>query len=284
MPVLGNIARILFEFIELILLLESLARYMAQETDGGPDLVQTAQTMIDVVCCIKRGRGMTLTQIVSELDYAKSTIHRHLRTLEDLGYVVHRDDGYYVGLRFLDIGVTARNSYTGYKLIQNKVEEIADTTGERAQFFVEEHAEAVYLARSVGDQAVRTDPGIGSRIPLYAASAGKAILAELSEEKLFEMIEQMDFEPMTEYTITDPDELLKELERIRERGYSFNREESLQGTHAVGVAICDEQRDVIGGLSVTAPSHRLKGDRFTEELPDLLLGAANELELNIAHT
>ncbi|WP_276274053.1 IclR family transcriptional regulator [Haloarcula litorea] len=257
---------------------------MAQGTNEQSDSVQTARTMFDVVCCIKNGSGMTLTEIVTELDYAKSTVHRHLRTLEELGYVVQRDDGYHVGLRFLDIGVTARNSYDGYKLIRNKVEEIADETGERAQFFVEEHAEAVYLARSVGEQAVHTDPGIGSRIPLYAASAGKAILAELPEDELFEMIERMEFEPMTEYTITDPDELMAELAEIRDRGYSFNREESLQGTHAVGVAICDEQGEVIGGLSVTGPSHRLKGERFTEELPDLLLGAANELELNIAHS
>lgn len=257
---------------------------MKTDSNGRPDSVQTARTLFDVTQCIKEGGGMTLTEIVSELDYAKSTVHRHLRTLERLGYIVQREDGYHVGLRFLDIGVTARNSYDGYKLIRDKVEEIADETDERAQFFVEEHGEAVYLTRSVGEQAVHTDPGIGSRIPLYAASAGKAILAELPESELFELIEQFDFEPITEHTITDPDELLDELENIRERGYSFNREESLQGTHAVGVAICGPQEEVIGGLSVTGPSHRLKGERFERKLPNLLLGAANELELNIAHS
>ncbi|MFB6223602.1 MAG: IclR family transcriptional regulator [Haloarcula sp.] len=257
---------------------------MEPHADDLPDSVQTAQTLFDVIQCIKTGEGMTLSEIARELDYAKSTVHRHLRTLDHLGYIVERDDGYHVGLRFLDIGDTARKSYTGYKLVREKVEEIADMTGERAQFFVEENGEAVYLARSGGDQAVHTDPGIGSRIPLYAASAGKAILAELPEEELFEKIEQIDFSPVTEYTITDPDELLMELEEIRERGYSFNREESLRGTHAVGVAICGPDDDVIGGLSVTGPSHRLKGDRLETELPDLLLGAANELELNIAHS
>ncbi|MBV0923858.1 IclR family transcriptional regulator [Halomicroarcula limicola] len=255
-----------------------------QAGDELPDSVKTAQTLFDVVQFVKEEEGTTLPEMAAELDYAKSTIHRHLRTLEHLGYVVERDDGYRVGLRFLDIGVTARNSYCGYKLVRDKVEEIASETGERAQFFVEEHGEAVYLARSVGTHAVHTDPGIGSRIPLYAASAGKAILAELPESELFEMVELMDFEPMTEHTITDPDELLRELDEIRDRGYAFNRNESLQGTHAVGVAICDSNDDVIGGLSVTGPSHRLKGERFETELPDLLLGAANELELNIAHS
>ncbi|QKY16768.1 IclR family transcriptional regulator [Halorubrum sp. CBA1229] len=251
---------------------------------GDADTVRTAETMFDVVQRLVEADGASLAELAAELDYAKSTVHRHLHTLEDLGYVVRRDDGYHVGLRFLEIGVTARSGYCGYDLVRQKVEEIAEVTGERAQFFVEEHGKAVYLARAVGDQAVRTDPGIGSRIPLYAASAGKAILAELSEPELSDMFERMAFEPVTDHTITDPDELRAEIEAGRERGYFFNREESLRGTHAVGVAICGPDDEVIGGLSVTGPSHRLNGERLESELPDLLLGAANELELNIAYS
>lgn len=252
--------------------------------DDGNNSVRTAETLFDIVEQLAEKDGASLSEVANELKYAKSTVHRHLGTLEDLGYVEQRDDGYHVGLRFLELGVTARSSHRGYELVREKVEEIAEETGERAQFFVEEHGKAVYLARSVGDRAVRTDPGIGSRIPLYAASAGKAILAELPEDKLSRMFEQMSFEPVTEYTITDPDELRAEIEAGRERGYNFNREESLLGTHAVGVAICGPDGDVIGGLSVTGPSHRLNGERLEEELPKLLLGAANELELNIAHS
>jgi len=258
---------------------------MSTPTDDGPDdSVQTARTMFDIVQRISEEEGVPLSELAGELGYAKSTVHRHLQTLADLGYVVKRDGDYHVGLRFLELGVTARNSYSGYTLVREKVEEIAEETGERAQFFVEEHGKAVYLARSVGEHAVRTDPGIGSRIPLYAASAGKAILSELPDEELSDMFERMSFEPVTEHTIVDPEELRAELAEVRERGYAFNREESLRGTHAVGVPICGPDGDVIGGLSVTGPSHRLKGERFKQELPDLLLGAANELELNIAHS
>jgi DNA-binding IclR family transcriptional regulator len=250
--------------------------------DGVPDTVQSARTLFDVVQCVKRGEHRTVTEVAEELEYAKSTVHRHLRTLEELGYLVQRSDGYHVGLRFLDLGVCARNAYTGYDLINEKVEEIAEVTGERAQFFVEEHGEAVYLARAVGENAVRTDPGIGRRIPLYAASAGKAILAELSEDELSRYIERTSFEKETPQTITDPAKLREELVEIRERGFAFNRQETLRGTHAVGVAVTDPEGGAIGGMSITGPSHRLKGERFETQLPDLLLGAANELELNIA--
>lgn len=256
----------------------------ASNGPGPTDSVRTAHTMFDIVERIADENGSPLPELARDLDYAKSTIHRHLRTLDDLGYVVERDDGYHVGLQFLELGVAARNGYRGYDLVRKKVEEIAEETGERAQFFVEEHGMAVYVTRSVGDHAVRTDPGIGSQVPMYATAAGKAILSELPEPKLSDMFERMSFEPVTEYTVTDPEELRAELETVREQGYSFNHEESLIGTNATGVSICDSDGDVIGALSVTGPSHRLKDERFEEELPDLLLGAANELELNIAHS
>ncbi|KAB1190654.1 MULTISPECIES: IclR family transcriptional regulator [Haloferax] len=252
------------------------------DTPDVPANVQSARTLFDVLECVKEGQGKTVSEVSAELDYARSTVHRHLRTLEDLEYIVHRGEGYHLGLRFLDFGMNARDNYAGYDLIRQKVAEIAETTGERCQFFVEEHEDAVYLARSVGENAVQTDPGIGSRIPLYAASAGKAILAEFSEQKLSDYIEHVTFEQLTTKTITDPDVLREELAQIRERGYSFNRQETLCGTHAVGVAVTDADGRPIGGLSVTGPSHRLKGEHFENELPDLLLGAANELELNIA--
>lgn len=247
------------------------------------DTVRSARTMFDIVECLKAGDGMTVTEVTAELAYAKSTVHRHLRTLETLGYVVRQSGSYHVGLRFFDLGQRARDRQPGYKLARDKVAEIADETAERAQFLVEEHGEAVYLCRSVGERAVMTDPGIGSRIPLHSTAAGKAILAGLPENRLFEVIEQTDLEPMTEATITDVEVLRGELEEISERGYSFNREENIEGLNAVGVPVCVDG-NVIGALSVSGPSHRLKGELFEAELPNLLLGAANELELNIAYS
>lgn len=251
---------------------------------GLPDTVQTARTMFEIVEFVKTRQGTTITEAASELGYAKSTVHRHLSTLLDLGYVVEEADGFHIGLRFLDLGQQARTRREGYKLAKSKVDEIADTTGERVQFIVEEHGEAVYLYRSLGENAIRTDPGIGRRIPLHATAAGKAILAHIEEERRFEIIEQTEFDPITDNTITGPEELIDELEQIRERGYSFNCQENLDGLHAIGAAVSDPDSRVLGALSVSGPTHRFKGDRFHEELPDLMLGTANELELNIAHS
>ncbi|AEN07584.1 transcriptional regulator, IclR family (plasmid) [halophilic archaeon DL31] len=248
------------------------------------DMVKAAETLFDIVESLEREDGKTVTAIADDLGYAKSTVHRHLTTLTERGYVVKEANQYHVGLRFLALGERARNRDDAYQLAREKVEELATDTKERAQFIVEEHGDAVYIHRALGDHAVRTDPGIGKRIPLHATSAGKAILANLPEDRLFDIIEQTEFSAMTDSTITSVDRLLEELEDIQERGYSFNRQENIEGLHAIGVPITNGQGEILGALSVSGPSHRLKGDWFEEELPDLLLGAANELELNIAYS
>lgn len=253
-------------------------------TNTGPDTVQATRTMFDIVELIAAQNGMTITDVSNELGYAKSTVHRHLSTLSELGYVIEDSDGYHEGLKFLEIGHAARVRQRGYEMANAKVKEIANETSERAQFIVEEHGEAVYIHRVFGERAVRTDPGIGSRIPLYATAAGKAILANLDEERRTAIVEAIDFEPITDGTITELGELYDELAAIRERGYSFNRQENLKGLHAVGVDVTDEDGGVIGALSVSGPSHRLQGEWFEQDLPTLLLGTANELELNIAHS
>lgn len=253
-------------------------------SDDDLGTVQSARTLFDIVEYVEGQDGATITEVSEDLGYAKSTVHRHLTTLEKTGYMIEESDGFHVSLRFLEVGHSARVRQQGYDMAKEKVQEIANETGERAQFIVEEHGEAVYIHRAFGDRAVRTDPGIGSRIPLHATAVGKVILANLDEERRTEIVESIDFEPITEVTITEQESLYDELDTIQERGYSFNRQENLDGLNAVGVVVMGPDDDVIGALGISGPSHRLQGEWFEEELPTLLLGTANELELNIAHS
>ncbi|MFP9061672.1 IclR family transcriptional regulator [Natrialbaceae archaeon A-chndr2] len=246
--------------------------------------VATTETVFLIIETLQSMEGARVSEVAEELDLAKSTIHRHLMTLKERGYVVKEGDEYHPGLRFLDIGQYARQRKEAYLMAKPKVEAIAEKTGERTQFMVEENGRAVYVHIVHGENAVLTDPGIGNGIPLHATSAGKSILAHLPKWKVSKMLEKQPLSKETSATITDPDELRENLKEIRERGYSFNEQENLHGLRAVGVPVRGSAGDVIGALSVSGPTHRMKGSFFREELPNLLLGTVNELELNIAHS
>lgn len=98
-----------------------------------------------------------------------------------------------------------------------------------------------------------------------------------------EILDGLDLVPMTDSTITDRDTLETHIAEIREQGYAYSREENIGGLCAVAGPVTDGDDQLIGVLSVSGPSNRMKGERFTSEIPDLILGTANELELRIAY-
>lgn len=254
----------------------------ADSTEG--TAVETATRAFDIVERLYRMEGATFPELVSELDLAKSTVYRHVTSLTSQGYIVKDDGTYYPSLRFLAIGQFARTRREAYQIAGSKVKELATKTEERAQFIVPENQNGVYVHRSVGDHAVSADTRIGLHVPLHASAAGLAILAHLPEERVSEIIESVGLPAVTSETITDSEKLHSELERIREHGYSVNDQGFVKGLRAMGVPVLGPDEEVIGGLSVSGPTNRMQGTWFDEELPSLLLGSANELELRIAHS
>ncbi|WP_408960369.1 IclR family transcriptional regulator [Natrinema sp. 74] len=246
--------------------------------------VKTTETAFRIVELLTERDGMRLSDLARELDLAKSTAHRHLSTLTALEYVTKEDNVYRTGLRFLEIGEQTRTRSDAYQLAEENVADLAAETEERSQFIVEEHGEGVYIFRATGDRAVHTDSEIGKRIPIHATAAGKAILASLSDERIEEIIDRRGLPSLTEHTITDEEHLWTELEEVRDRGYSINDQENTNGLRAIGVPVRYETGEPLGALSVSGPTHRFRGTLFDETLPKLLLGTANELELNIQYS
>lgn len=245
--------------------------------------IQTIVNMFRIVEALVDRDGAQVTEIATELDLAKSTVHQQLTTLYDEGYVIKEDGEYHVGLKFLTVGEYARQRCEWSDLAEQMVEQLAETTNERAQFFIEEHGRAIYLYTAAGERAVKADRKSGELRYLHSSAGGKAILAHMNRKRVEDVIDRWGLPEETDATITDPDELFAELEEIRERGYSINRQESISGLWAIAVPVVANGR-VIGAFSVSGPRHRMEKDWFHEELPNHLLGTANELEIKIEYS
>ncbi|QIO25175.1 IclR family transcriptional regulator (plasmid) [Haloarcula sp. JP-L23] len=250
---------------------------------GSNSKISSVDRTLDIVELLAAETTLGVTEVSDELGIAKSTVHDHLTTLRDRGYIHKREDGYQLGMGFLHIGETARSRMSAYDLAREKVVTLAQRTNERSQFVVEENGRGIYVHREVGSDAVHTDSRIGGHLPLYATAAGKALLSHYDDETVREMVGPT-LEPITENTITDVDELLAALEEVRERGYATNCSENTKGLRAIGAPVELPNGELLGAISVAGPTNRLKGERFTRELPDLVLGIVNELELNIAYS
>lgn len=252
--------------------------------EPGARPVKTAETSFAVLEQLKRADedALGVTELARRLELAKSTVHRHVATLEQMGFVARSDGGYRVGLRLLDYGLYARNQHDLFRIARPKVEELAEETGEKVWCITEEQGRSVHLFGAAGKHSVRTSARAGTWGHLHQHAAGKAILAHLPADRARAIVDAHGLPAKTPRTVTDEEELFEQLERIADRGYAFNREESVAGLHAVGAPVTDGDGVAIGAISVSGPANRLKGEWLTDELPDLLLGATNEIEINLS--
>lgn len=251
------------------------------ETGPGRHL-KTLETADKIFELLRSYNGCDLTTVAEELDLAKSTVHGYLTTLESKGYLYQKNDDYFLGAKLLTLGGQVRHRRRCYPLIIEKVEQVSDQTSERAQFVIEEGGRGFHLHVAKGSKGVEVDSQIGKQNYLHASAAGKAILAWSSESKVDDVIETWGTPELTEQTTTDPNTLDEELEAVRQRGYAYNDEESIEGLRAIGIPVKSDD-EIIGAISVSGPSHRLTGEVFENEVPSFLLGISNELELRISY-
>lgn len=257
---------------------------MTPKTHDDETTIDAVERSLRVVELLRDRDGAGVTEIANELGWAKSTVHTHLRTLEENEYVIRRNDQYVLGFPFLNLGEYVKNREPVYSAVEPKVEELAEQTGRRVQFITNEHGYAVYVRIAEGKHAVSTGSKLGrSRVMLHASAAGKAILANLPFGEVERIIDERGLPSFTENTITDREELHDELERVRERGYAFNHEEHIAGLRAVAAPVHGPDEDVLGSVSVAGAARRMQGEQFEEEIPELLLGVTNEVELDLAY-
>jgi len=246
--------------------------------------VKSVGKAFEIVRTIQDLDGATLTELTREMGIPQSTAHNYLTSLESAEYIVSDDGTYHVGIRFLEHGAYARNRMRIYETARPEVDKLATETGELANLLVEEHGRGSYLHRARGEDAVQVEAHVGTRVSLHSTALGKAILANLPDDRRDEILDRHGLPAQTPQTVTDRAELLDQLAEIRERGYAYDDEERLSGLRCVAAAVQSNSDRVLGAVSVAGPTNRLRGDRYHEELPRQLLEAVNVIELNVTHS
>lgn len=255
---------------------------MAEHDEGGRT-VKSVGKVFAIVKLLDERDGARVTDIANDLEISKASAHHHLTTLLDEEFVVRDGDEYRLGLKFYDYGMRVKNEVPLCGATASSLEQLAEQTGEMAWLLVEEHGWAVSVEKAVGQNAVQTLGRLGKRMYLHYHAGGKAILANLPRERRREIVERHGLPQLTEDTITDVDELERHLETVRERGYALHDSEAVVGARAVGAPIMIEG-EVEGSVAITGPENHMPDERFTEELPGLVMGTANEIGLRFAYS
>lgn len=231
---------------------------------------------------VKRSGPTGVSAIAAELDIPTSTANDYLQSLRQLGYLQQTSEGYRLGLRFLDLGESARRDRTIYEVATEEVDRLAKQTGEHANLMIEEGGRGIFVYKSTGENAVTVDTYPGMVVPLHTTALGKTILAHSERERVEEIVERHGLDGVTENTITSPEALEESLDRIRSQGFARDDEERIEGMRCVAAPIV-YKGEVVAAVSASGPVTRFQGEEFDETLPMQVQSAANVIEVNMSH-
>jgi len=253
-------------------------------TGRGGDRIASVGTAFRILEAVRERDSAGVTELAEALEIPKSTVHHYLATLADDGYLVAEDGRYRLGLGLFTLGATARTGERIYHVAKPNVDRLAEATGEGARLVVVRDGRAITLYQAVGDEVDDPPTYAGTIEALHCTAAGKAYLADLSDERLDEYLAATTLEPRTPNTVTDPDELRAVLSEIRDRGVAFDDEERDEGVRCVASAVSDRSGELLGAISVSGPVDRMPDERFRSEVPSRLRNVVGVVEFNTTYS
>lgn len=233
--------------------------------------VRSVERALDILQMLAISPGGTgLTAIASRASLPKSTAHRLLSTLEARGFV-KRDpttDQYCLGLRTLELATCYFEGDDLTTVALPEMRRLRDQFDETVSLYVRDGQERVRVQKVESRQAVRRVVQIGQRMPLYIGASGKVILAHCDTQILEQVLGSLP-------EIFDKENLLRQLEDVRRRGYATSIEEREQGTSAVAAPIFNRSGIVTAALCISGPTSRFGQDNIAKYGESVALGAKN---------
>lgn len=244
--------------------------------------VRSVQRALDILLCFNwHERELTLTEIAEKVNLAKSTTSRILTTLEDSNFLV-RDEKtgvYKLGINLYYLGLLAKESMDLRSIAYPIMIELRDKTKETINLYLLDGQDKVCFEQVESPHFIKQSVKVGERFPLWDGATGKIILAYLDEKIWYEMIDKL--EPITEYTIVDPEEFIEALKSYRAKGVAVTVGEKDYEIGCAAAPIFDRSGEVIGCISISGPSSRFPEN--TDQYSNLVKEAATKISKQLGY-
>jgi IclR family transcriptional regulator, pca regulon regulatory protein len=230
------------------------------------------------------GRGptrMTLTQVSEATSLSRGTARRFLLTLQTLRYVDGDGKLFWLTPKVMQ--------FSGAYLASNGIAEAArpvirlltESLGESSSVAVLDGLDVVYIARVETRRIFSSGLDVGSRLPAYCSSLGRALLAGLNDADLDGYLQNAPFEQRTPKTLVAREQLLARIQEARKQNYALIDGEVELGVRSVAVPIRDAAGRTIAAVNVGTSAARVSLDQMKKRILPQLRSAADSIQSNI---
>jgi len=220
--------------------------------------VHSLERGLTVIRCFSDERPrLTLSEVARQTGLSRASARRSLLTLQTLGYVSSDDRQFFLTPRVLTLGYAYLSSLSFADVAQSHLADLANEVHESCSASVLDGFDIVYVARAATKRIMTISLSVGTRLPAYATSMGRVLLAALPDDQLNAYLDQGTLAPLTERTIVDRDQLSAELARTRTRGWCLVDQELEDGLRSIAVPVHDASGRVVAAVNTSAHATRV---------------------------
>jgi IclR family pca regulon transcriptional regulator len=255
-----------------------MGRDVSTDHPRSPDFVQSLERGLAVFSAFSRETpSMTLSEVARASDLTRATARRLLFTLCELGYASTDGKRFTLTPKVLDIGYAYLSSLDLAGIAQAEMEALVEQTHESCSAAVLDGNDVVYVARVPTKRIMAISLGLGSRLPAYAASMGRVLMADLEPDELDRHLASTTWEQLTPNTVTDETVLRAELDKVRCQGWALVDQELEEGVRSIAAPLRDARGRAIAALNVSSHAGRVKLSTLREEFLPALLATATRI-------
>ncbi len=225
-------------------------------------MIQSIGKAFMILELIGQRKELGIAEMVNQLRWKKSTVHRIAATLEELGYLKQNPTTlkYRLSFKLFSLGNLTKTRINLHAAALPFLQKLQSHAGESIYLGVMDLNEVLYVEQMASQHILQPLVQVGSRAPLHCTAIGKVLLSELDREELRRIFRASGLKKFTPNTITSLKSLETALADIRKKGLALDNEEYHVGIRSIAAPVRDERLHIVAGVSIAGPTARLDLD------------------------
>ncbi len=253
-------------------------RPKAWDDKASQNTIKSLDRALEVLVQLGEMQGGTLSEIAGALDQSPATVYRVLTTFQGRGFADFDEQS-----QVWNIGAAA--FLTGSQFLRRTslverarpiMRDLMEATGETANLGIERDGQVLFLDQVETHATIRAFFPPGTASAMHASGIGKALLCRMDDKRQREVLAASKLERFTPHTLTDPEDMIADLNAAKARGYAIDGEERNLGMRCIAAPVYNVFGEAVAGISVSGPTTRITTGRIAE-LAEPVMDAARNL-------
>ncbi len=246
--------------------------------EGSREYVASLVKGLAVIRCFDHQHmQMTLSEVAKRTGLTRATARRFLLTLRALGYMETDGKVFWLAPKVLDLGYSYLVSQPLIERVQPYTKELCDAIGESCSVSVLDFPDIVYVARTLSHQIMSVSLNVGARLPAFATSMGRVLLAAKDDSEIDELLAGVSVKRFTKYTLIEPAAIKAEIQQARVKGYAICDQELEIGLRSLAVPIQNRQGKTVAAINVSSQPQKISESKLLKEILPQLQQAASKI-------